>query len=96
MKLPKTLPQPKLPKTISENAKWLAGEGAGSWFIFSSEERAYSITRYSPKGIFECKNKFDSDFKVDLTREFSVTYPSHCAVVHIIQEGKKIKFTASI
>ena len=96
MKLPKTLPQPKLPDTISHNSKWLAGEGAGSWFSFSLDEGTYFITRFSPTGNVECKNKFKSDSSVDLESNFSITYPSHCSVVHIIQEDKKIKFTALI
>ena len=87
MKLPKILPKPSLPSSISKNAKWLSGEGAGSWFVLEKIENGYFISRYSSKGDFECENHFTtgSDFKID--------YPSHCAIIHVIQNGQKIKFT---
>ena len=92
MKLPKTLVSPEIPGSISKDAKWLSGEGAGSWFVIEKLKSSYKIVRYSPKGIIECENVFTSNLKFDPTSEFNMDYPSHCQVVHVIQKGERIRF----
>ena len=94
VKLSKILPAPELPANLPPSAKWLSGEGAGSWFVIENENNnQYKITRYSPKGNVECEGLFKANSKkIDLEKKFSITYPSHCAIVSIIQGDEKILF----
>ena len=92
MKLPKTLPPPDVPGAIPKNAKWLSGEGAGSWFVIEKLKDNFLITRYSPTGVLECENNFKSSLPFNPKDDFTMNYPSHCAVVSVIQEGSKIIF----
>ena len=94
MKLPRILVQPKRPDLLPPNAKWLAGEGAGSWFVITEKESVLHIIRYSPKGDFECENYFDCNSEFQILEAFHLDYPSHCAVVTIKQNGKKIRLHA--
>jgi len=93
MKLPKILPQPNKPNQLPENIKWLSGEGAGSWFFFEELAEGIQIKRYSPKGDLECKNLFKKPTKFILDKDFRMDYPSHCAIVTIVQDGEKIRFS---
>lgn len=43
-----TLPNPERHPKIPENAQWLSGEGAGSWFVFDVENKLLKVSRYSP------------------------------------------------
>lgn len=91
--LPKVLPAPdKIPENLNKSAKWLAGEGAGSWFLITKTviEKHYEISRFSPKGNIECIGIFESNQCIDLDKDFSLTYPSHCAHVTVLQYGKTI------
>jgi len=91
--LPKTLPAPKKrPSNLPHSSKWLAGEGAGSWFLIEecSGENCYKVSRFSPKGIIECEGLFVADSHFDLEQGYELTYPSHCAVVTVIQTTKSI------
>lgn len=92
MKLPKILRQPELPACISSNAKWLSGEGAGSWFVIEEKSNHYLITRYSPKGNFECENRFEKEMDFDPKVSYQMDYPSHCSVVTVHQNGRKFRF----
>jgi len=92
IKLPEILPQPKLPNHLSENAIWLAGEGAGSWFVIEKIEY-YQISRYSSEGKLECKGDFTTtSTSFDRTNTFEISYPSHCLTVTILQNDKIIVF----
>jgi len=93
MKLPKILPAPIHPSNIKGEAKWLAGEGAGSWFLIQESEAGtlkYRIIRYSPEGIPECESSFTASKKIDLEKEYTITYPSHCAKVTVKQDSKTV------
>lgn len=94
IELPKILASPELPPNLSSSAKWLAGEGAGSWFEFIRLENdiSYRITRYSPKGSIECEGLFIANSDVDHNFEFQITYPSNCSIVCIFQKSRKIYF----
>lgn len=92
MKLPKTLLPPNIPDSISQHAKWLSGEGAGSWFVIEKLDINYRITRYSPKGNIECENVFASNLDFDSTLDFNIDYPSHCLIVNVVQKGKRFRF----
>lgn len=96
IKLPKILPMPSLPSNLPPTAKWLAGEGAGSWFVIEKENDVhYRIGRFSPKGHIECEGLFRSTSKkIDLKIDYTITYPSHCATVTIFQEDEKITLTS--
>lgn len=92
IKLPEILPMPSLPGNLPPTAKWLAGEGAGSWFVIEMEnDFQYKIDRFSPKGHIECTGLFRSTSKkIDMKKNYEITYPSHCATVSILQEEVKI------
>jgi hypothetical protein len=94
IKLAKILPEPALPARLPATAKWLSGEGAGSWFVIEEEENSsqYRITRFSPEGNIECEGVFSSEKKVILKKGFEITYPSHCLKVTIIHNKEKVSF----
>jgi hypothetical protein len=91
--LSKTLSAPIRPKNISSNAQWLAGEGAGSWFdiIETEQNDIFRVIRFSNIGQVECTNLFSSSNTFNLNNKFTVTYPSHCAKISIIQNHKTIQ-----
>lgn len=91
---PEILPEPALPTNVPITAKWLSGEAAGSWFVIEKEnDTQFKINRYSPEGTVECTGLFKSNIKkIDLDKDFDITYPSHCAAVSIIQGNEKIRF----
>jgi len=87
-KLPKVLRAPDRPSNLHHNAKWLAGEGAGSWFLIEAceeNEQEYQVQRFSPEGKLECTGIFAADLYVDLNIEYVISYPSQCQKVTIIQ-----------
>ena len=90
------LAPPKRPSMLPENAQWLAGVGAGSWFVLAKETGTTSntvrITRYSPQGVEECTGLFTSDTPFDEGQDFLIHYPSHCAIVTVYQYDKLITF----
>ena len=92
MKLPKLLKQPNIPENLPKDAKWLAGEGAGSWFVFLKMNERVLVRRFSPKGQFECENTYEIDF--NLEDNFKMDYPSHCSVISIIHNDTKRRFEA--
>ncbi|TVQ10393.1 MAG: hypothetical protein EA361_14040 [Bacteroidetes bacterium] len=88
-----TLPKPKPNGNIPVGAKWLSGEGAGSWFhIAKREDGHYHITRYSPEGVVECNSIFcnDAAFDFDPALPFEVVHTSHCAQVRVVQNKQRI------
>lgn len=89
----KIVPEPKKPQHLC-NAKWLSGEGCGSWFTIEKAEKGYLIARYNPEGKVECKGIFlqVTGSEIDLQAEFEFTYLSHCAEVNIIQHNINLKF----
>lgn len=93
--LPKILPAPKRrPSSLPHSSKWLSGEGAGSWFLIEecSGENCFKVSRFSPEGILECEGLFVTESHFDPAQGFELTYPSHCAVVTVIQFAKTIVF----
>ncbi len=85
-----TLPEPQRPDFLPKNAQWLAGEGAGSWFVIdsTSQNHRFEITRYSPIGKIECQGFFEIENeskKLDLNQNYEFVHLSHCAFVHIEQ-----------
>ena len=85
----------KKPITVPDNAQWLGGVGAGSWFVITEVNNFFSISRYSKLGDPECSGNFIcSPRGLDLTQEFKFTYLSHCKLCTIIQA--EITYTLSI
>ncbi len=81
--------------SIPENAKWIAGEGAGSWFYFEKlSKKLFHITRYAVDGMIECQSEFqlEGDLSFDINKDFSLDYLSHCQQVISLQDGKKYFF----
>lgn len=93
-KLSEVLPRPSLPSNLSEHALWLAGEGAGSWFVVVHEsEDFYNISRFSPDGVLECQGIFKSEsLGFDIRVAFTITYPSHCSKVTLLQDKQTFSF----
>jgi hypothetical protein len=89
-KLPEVLSAPLHPNNIPQSAKWLAGEGAGSWFVFEAVRDTIEVTRYSNLGDLECTGHFKPSALLHVNKPFEVTYPSHCSKVTILQQGKRI------
>lgn len=93
IQLSKTLPIPEIkPENLPSNVKWLSGEGAGSWFLIQGHNinNLYEVYRYSPKGSVECTGIFESNHCIDLDKDYSLTYPSHCEQVTVLQYDKTI------
>lgn len=89
-----TLPAPEKHPAIPENAQWLGGEGAGSWFVFSFEDALLKVSRYSPNGVIECTGLYKNrDVAKPLTKHttFSVSYPSNCKTVSLKVGDDKIQ-----
>lgn len=87
---------PKKVESVPNNAQWLAGEGAGSWFVISStsEQEVFFIARFSPDGKLECEGSFKchSNEKLNLNQPYIFTHLSHCKTVNIVQSGIIFKF----
>ncbi len=92
--LKSTLPQPARHESIPQNAQWLSGEGAGSWFIFKPFESVLLVTRYSPEGVIECggfyKNK--NNYVLNPEIKYQITYPSNCNVISLLNKDKIYHF----
>jgi hypothetical protein len=80
-----TLPQPERHPDIPENAQWLGGEGAGSWFVLEFQKKLLRVTRYSPDGIVECSGLYEepNGHLIDPNGIFKVNYPSNCKEVNL-------------
>jgi len=93
IKLPTILPPPDCPPNLDKTVKWLAGEGAGSWFLveFSGEKRnEYQVRRFSPEGKLECKGIFNASASINFDELFEMGYPSHCQKITVLQGKNSI------
>jgi hypothetical protein len=88
-----TLPAPEPKASIPENALWLSGEGAGSWFQIEENGKGIHITRYSPEGAPECSGLFMSanGAAINLSEDFEIIHLSHCHAVRIKQHGQVVE-----
>ncbi len=89
-----TLKAPPRHPDIPENAQWLSGEGAGSWFHIESDGDLFLITRFSPEGKIECRGHFytESDKRFEIHDEYRFAHLSNCKQVNIMQNGKTVAF----
>ncbi len=89
-----TLHKPAKDSKIPENAQWLSGEGAGSWFTIVPENSQLKVTRYAPDGEVECTGFYKNlsapaNFS---NHNFQITYPSNCKVVSLKNQDKVLQF----
>lgn len=93
-----TLAKPDIPHNLPSSAQWLAGEGAGSWFVMEiMKKNQFTISRYNPVGKLECCGIFveyqTANFNYNLP--FIITYLSHCQQVTILQNNQIYLFKNS-
>ncbi len=90
-----TLPAPPVPPALSSEAQWLSGEGAGSWFVVEPSTKFTKVSRFSPQGELECSGLFERlpSAWLSHTKSIQITYPSHCSVVSLSLETKKIELS---
>lgn len=88
------LPPPALPASLPTHALWLAGEGAGSWFVLTNApktESLYLMHRYDPQGRLECRGLFITDANssgFNINEPYTMSYPSHCVRLTVLQQGQ--------
>ena len=83
-----TLPEPKRPGNLPEQAQWLSGEGAGSWFVIDKIGNDYETTRFSLDGVVECKGVFGCKISgFNYYQPYQFSYLSHCNQANILQCG---------
>ncbi len=92
--LQSTLQPPPRDTKIPENAQWLSGEGAGSWFVFEVQKSRLRVTRYSPDGLIECTGHYgnQNSHSVLPDNSFRITYPSNCKVVSLANKDTELRF----
>jgi len=90
-----TLPTPKRAASIPENALWLSGEGAGSWFSIEENRKGINIARYSPEGAPECSGLFmpANGAAINLSEDFEIIHLSHCNTVSLKKNGQIVVLT---
>ncbi len=89
-----TLPQPSRHPDVPEDAIWLSGEGAGSWFSLEHCSGKIISARYSPGGRLECIGMFrNSESHSEITpHNFTLTYPSDCRKITLQSGSKTVTF----
>lgn len=95
-KLKGTIYPADLHPNIPKDAKWLAGQGEGTWFVVTKEEnltqKEYRVRRFSPQGSLECDRIFElQDSGFNIQEDFEITYTSHCAIVRLKQKEQVFK-----
>ncbi len=88
-----TLAAPSQASKLPGGVKWLAGEGAGSWFYIKEYQKSYRITKYDPSGSIECENLFKADQTFYPNQDFDLAYLSHSMQVKVFQNRRLINFT---
>lgn len=76
-----TLPKPIHPENIPQNAFWLSGEGAGSWYVLSKNNSILILQKYSPCGEFESESFFRDEIDHEDMNAWHITYPSDCRIL---------------
>jgi hypothetical protein len=97
LSLRSTLQAPAKDSKIPENAQWLGGEGAGSWFDFELQNSQLKVTRYSPDGLIECTGYFENRNSNGIwpDNSFRVAYPSNCNIISLAKNNLLIRFERS-
>jgi hypothetical protein len=93
--LKSTLPPPERHPNIPENAQWLAGEGAGSWFHIEPDNTVLKVTRFSPMGAMEFTGQFEQKSSPGLSidnKAFTISYPSNYKNIIIKLDEQEVYF----
>jgi len=95
--LKSTLPQPDKHPSIPTGAKWLSGEGCGSWFVLKFEDNILLADRYSPSGILECSTRYKYEKPIDfnLSDQVQLLYPSTCKSIKLLVKTVEYQFINS-
>lgn len=88
--LHKLLEAPQKYAAIPVSAKWLAGEGAGSWYDIKPIGSFFHCRRFDEKGRIEFSSVFEMEGSgfIDFQHEFEFGYPSHFQKITIIQKNR--------
>jgi hypothetical protein len=88
------LPAPVRHPEIPQNAQWLSGEGAGSWFVVEHRESFLHITRYSPSGKKECLGYFSNTNgkSFDTGKSLQIIHSSNCRSIRLKVGNEEISF----
>jgi hypothetical protein len=90
-----TLPQPEKHPDVPENAQWLAGEGAGSWFHIVPLNSGIAVTTYSPAGLREFSESFfNENIQTQILdmKAVIISYPSHGRLITLKYKDQYIGF----
>jgi len=88
-----TLPAPERNASIPEDAQWLSGEGAGSWFVINQGKSQLEITRYAPNGVVECKGLYENLTRTDMPdSSYRISHPSNCKLISLSNGDILMKF----
>jgi len=91
--LESTILAPEKPERIPTNAQWLSGEGCGSWFSVSHENKYLRVTRYSPQGDEEFSGIFENEkHHSTIFQHSNITYPSNWKVVNLRYDQQDVPF----
>jgi hypothetical protein len=88
------LPAPARNENIPENAQWLSGEGAGSWFNLDGYNSELKVTRYSPEGNIECDGIFVNQQGLSglSIQKLRLSHPSDCRAITLTNGDRLFKF----
>lgn len=85
----------KKPQNIPEDSKFLEGIGDSAWFNIENgpTDNEFLISRYSLKGLLECKHLFTLKTEgFNIEEDFELTYVSHCTKCNVLQNKRIYTF----
>jgi len=87
-----TILPPEKPNTVPKYAKWLSGQGVGTWFCIDETptNNQFIIKRFTPEGKLDCDRIFEigeSDSIFNINESYEFIHVSHCAKCRIIQNN---------
>jgi len=88
--------EPKKPDSVPNEAQWLGGRGAGSWFhvvqIGDFQDNEYRVLRYVPDGLvgYDCVFRLGRG-ALDLRQPYQFIYDCHAAKTTLIQHDRKLE-----
>ncbi len=93
-----TLSKPERPPHLPSDAHWLAGEGAGSWFVLDYGNQELYVKRYTADG------KLEGETALPLLKgkmpqpedPIKLTYPSNLRVITLELDGTYIQFNKPV
>jgi hypothetical protein len=88
--LHQVLEAPQRYAAIPSSAKWLAGEGAGSWYDIKPVGSFFHCRRFDEKGRIEFSSVFEIEGNgfIDFQYDYVFGYPSHFQKITLIQKNK--------